>query len=302
MKSDITINDAILEYIQHNIAKNLRSGTLDNQQRALKEFVNLTTVRHVYNITPKIVTHYIAKLHKTNKPSTVASKRGIVLAFVHWLQLNKLLAPDINYQQLVPHTKTNKKEIHILSREQLKRIISTIKNRKGVIKLCVKRDIALIMLLADTGARLNEALRLRIEDLHIESRSVHISSESKTRTMRTSFFGESTAKVLRDLMRVRAEYKIKSPYLFAGVRTDKVSDSCVEHMLKSIGNRCGIPNLTPHILRHTCATLLIRNGVPITLVQKQLGHSRISTTVDTYMHLVSDDLKNAVEGKCAFDE
>jgi site-specific recombinase XerD len=57
----------------------------------------------------------------------------------------------------------------------------------------------------------------------------------------------------------------------------------------------GVPRLKPHATRHTFATTLIRRGAPIAHVSKLLGHASVDTTMQTYTHLVTDDLRGVME-------
>jgi hypothetical protein len=54
--------------------------------------------------------------------------------------------------------------------------------------------------------------------------------------------------------------------------------------------------LRPHDLRHSCATMLLKNGVPVPTVAHVLGHSSPRITMDVYAHCLQDDLLNAMEG------
>ena len=67
---------------------------------------------------------------------------------------------------------------------------------------------------------------------------------------------------------------------------------------KPILKRAGLPNIRLHDLRHTCATLMLCEGVHIKLVQELLGHATISITLDTYSHLLpgmGDEAAGAME-------
>ena len=63
-------------------------------------------------------------------------------------------------------------------------------------------------------------------------------------------------------------------------------------MFERLSKRTGI-EVTPHLLRHTHATELIRAGWDMAYVQKRLGHTDIQTTINTYVHLLSADLHKA---------
>jgi integrase len=64
----------------------------------------------------------------------------------------------------------------------------------------------------------------------------------------------------------------------------------VDSLFRRLSNKTGIKEVTPHLLRHTHATELIRSGWDMSYVQKRLGHADIQTTINTYVHLTEDDL------------
>lgn len=66
----------------------------------------------------------------------------------------------------------------------------------------------------------------------------------------------------------------------------------VDSLFRRLSKKTGI-KVNPHLLRHTHATELIKSGWEMTYVQKRLGHTDIQTTVNTYVHLLDEDLKSA---------
>ena len=64
-----------------------------------------------------------------------------------------------------------------------------------------------------------------------------------------------------------------------------MSPDSVLHMLQRVLKRAGLPRIRFHDLRHSCASLLLANGVPMKQIQEWLGHSDFSTTANIYAHL-----------------
>ncbi|MBU1672815.1 MAG: tyrosine-type recombinase/integrase [Actinobacteria bacterium] len=95
----------------------------------------------------------------------------------------------------------------------------------------------------------------------------------------------------------------RGEYLFPTVRSsagkgDKVNARGFRITFKRYVERAGLdPELvTPHVLRHTCATEMMRRGTNLRVIQEALGHKNISTT-QIYTHVVNDDVKRAMAGK-----
>ena len=66
----------------------------------------------------------------------------------------------------------------------------------------------------------------------------------------------------------------------------KLSEYCVTHAFSKLANRVGLPGVRLHDLRHTHASLLLRQGVHPKIVSERLGHTNIQITLDTYSHLL----------------
>jgi len=153
--------------------------------------------------------------------------------------------------------------------------------------LAARRDIAMFCMYVDTGLRESELVSLRMRDVDLEAHSARVGAQSKSRRERLVWFSGETLRELRAYLRVRGNRV--SPYLWLTREGDKPSSSLILQIVKRAGRRAGMPWLTVHTLRHTAATMLLKNGMPIAHVQRILGHSRIETTM-RYLHLSQDDI------------
>ena len=75
----------------------------------------------------------------------------------------------------------------------------------------------------------------------------------------------------------------------------------VDRLVRRLRDRTGV-RFTPHELRHTYATELLRQGVAVEVVQKLLGHASVSTTIDTYSHLDIEDARRALVAAGVLDD
>ena len=148
------------------------------------------------------------------------------------------------------------------------------------------RDRALLELLYATGARISEAVGLSIGDLDLDDRLVRLYGKgSKERIVP---YGSAAAGALDDWFSPRGRRRTRArPVAAAGRRRGRVPQQRGARLtrqaawlvVKKYGQRAGITDdLSPHVLRHSCATHLLDHGADLRIVQEMLGHVSISTT------------------------
>ena len=170
----------------------------------------------------------------------------------------------------------NKREIKYLKKEEWKKLLDCIDNF---------RDMVIIELLYESGCRVGELAKMDIQDIDFEAGFVRIPAENtKTRTGRTVFIPQGI------LSRVKA-YLImsrkKEGLLFA------LAKRRIQQIVKKYSDKSGIV-CSPHTLRHSHIVHALLDKVPITAVQKQVGHKRLTTT-QIYSDLAPEQVKEAYE-------
>ncbi len=150
----------------------------------------------------------------------------------------------------------------------------------------VRRDRALLELLYATGARISEAVGLSISDLDLDGGLVRLFGKgSKERIVPFGraaataiddwFAADGRAALVPDHWRRRSDAEA----VFLNVRGGRLSRQAAWSIVKKYGARAGIEEkLSPHVLRHSCATHLLDHGADLRIVQELLGHASISTT------------------------
>jgi len=145
-----------------------------------------------------------------------------------------------------------------------------------------KRDYALVNLLAYTGLRISEALNLKLDDLHLESRELIVRSGKGNKT-RTVFLSDKVARLLRDYLKYEREryrlYEV-SPFLFLSNRNRQLSRITVFKSLSNYSEVANIePPISPHDLRHFFCSNALEKGLNVHEVAAIAGHSNIHTTL-----------------------
>lgn len=180
----------------------------------------------------------------------------------------------------------------------------TFKQIQQLVNACNRiRDKFIICLLYETGMRIGEMLGLRHEDIRSQGvNEIHvIPRDDNVNSSRAKAGCERTIHVSSSLMKLYSNYLIEeypedidSDYVFVNCWDGEIGKpleyGAVNGLFKRLAKKTGV-QATPHLLRHTHATELIRAGWDMTYVQKRLGHSSIQTTINTYVHLTEEDLR-----------
>ena len=138
------------------------------------------------------------------------------------------------------------------------------------------RDLAIIDILASTGMRVGELVKLNINDIDFENRECVVFGKGNKE--RPVYFDARTKIHLKNYLNSRTD---SNPALFVSLDSpyDRLKISGVEIRLRQLGRRLGIQKVHPHKFRRTVATKAIDKGMPIEQVQSLLGHSQIDTTM-----------------------
>jgi site-specific recombinase XerD len=151
------------------------------------------------------------------------------------------------------------------------------------------RNLALVDLLFATGMRVGEASSLDLEDFR-ETELVFRVRGKGGRDRLAYVVDEQTVRIQRQHREARLLLVSESPALFLNASGHRLSTQGMANIIAQFRRDAGIErHITPHMLRHTVATLLLRNGMDIRVVQEFLGHASIATT-QRYTHVVKEHL------------
>lgn len=162
------------------------------------------------------------------------------------------------------------------------------------------RDAAMLELLYATGIRVAELVGTDVRDVNFSNRTVKVTG--KGNKQRVVPFGGPAAKALRDwidggrplLATCGRGAADDGEALFVGVRGARIDQRIVRGMVHRHARAAGVPDISPHALRHSAATHLLDGGADLREVQEMLGHSSLKTT-QRYTHVSIDQLKARYE-------
>ena len=151
------------------------------------------------------------------------------------------------------------------------------------------RNLALVDLLFATGIRVGEASSLNLEDFVVADSVFRVKGKGG-RDRLAIVVDEHTIRIQEEHVDFRSRLDSDSPALFVNTAGRRLSTQGMANVITKFRKDAGIErHITPHMLRHTVATLLLRNGVDIRVVQEFLGHASIATT-QRYTHITKDHL------------
>lgn len=246
------------------------------------------------------VDDFITGLHKQYKPKTVKRKIASLKAFFHYLEYKEVLHEnpfaklDIRFREakLLPKTIPFHSIQTFLSvlYEQKERAESAYQWR------CCIRNIAVMELLFATGMRISELCSLKPSDIDLENNTVLIYGKgAKERIIQLG--NREVISALESYQEAFQQDIDACGYFFVNRLRHKLSDQSVRFMIDHYAKLAGITqHLTPHMFRHSFATLLLEQDVDIRYIQRMLGHSSISTT-EIYTHVSNAKQKDILVRK-----
>ena len=233
------------------------------------------TLQHMESWLSKPIAHvssddlrkYLSEyeLERGSSKVTIDNIRRIFSSFFSWLEDEDYIVKSP--VRKIKRVKTAVKTKETLSDEELEALRDSCDS---------KRDLAMVDLLASTGMRVGELIRLDIDDVDIQGRECVVTG--KGNKQRPVYFDARTKLHLAAYLESR---KDGNPALFVSLngRTQRLSVCTVEKSIKALGERAQVGRVHPHKFRRTLATHAIDKGMPIEQVQRLLGHSKIETTM-----------------------
>ena len=151
------------------------------------------------------------------------------------------------------------------------------------------RNLALVDLLFATGMRVGEVSSLNVDDFSVTELMFRVHGKGG-RGRLAYVVDDQTILIQKQHLEARTQVVSESPALFLNAAGERLSTQGIANIIAQFRRAAGIErHITPHMLRHTVATLLLRNGMDIRVVQEFLGHASIATT-QRYTHVVKEHL------------
>ena len=231
---------------------------------------------------------YVLLLHHQFKPKTVKRKLASLKAFFHYLEFEEILLNDpfrkIDLKFREPQLLPRIIPLHTLQ-TFLQILYQTAREAKTPFQSKTRtRDIAVCELLFSTGVRVSELCSLRPEHIDFFGQCLRIYGKGAKERM-IQITNPDVLNALRNYIKLYRDDIQNCGYFFVNRLGKRLSEQSVRFMINRYASNAGITlHITPHMFRHSFATLLLEKDVDIRFIQRILGHSSINTT-QIYTHV-----------------
>jgi len=259
------------------------ANTLSAYRRDLIGYSRWMTARGIDldSITPTDLNRFLGERRREAAPSSVARQLAAIR------MLHRFLVEE-GFAQLDPTADLDGVRVPAglpkpLSEEQVTTLLDAVTGSDPV----ALRDRALLELLYATGARISEMCGLSLGDVDLEHRAARLYGKgSKERLVP---FGRAAADALEHWLSPSGRGRLvpeawrrrgDAEAMFLNQRGVRLGRQVAWAIVKKYGDRAGLSasSLSPHVLRHSCATHLLDHGADLRVVQELLGHASVSTT------------------------
>jgi site-specific recombinase XerD len=247
------------------------------------------TIQH---LDREVVLAFLDDLEQTrqNTIRTRNARRAAIRAFFHYVAYLDPTAMGVVQRVLaIPTKRTVKPLLGYLSTDELQAVLNAPDRhtRQG------RRDYAVLLFLARTGARVSEVIGVNFADLHFEGKAA-VRLVGKGRRERLTPLGTDVAGVLRELAVERQAHLRDALPVFTNSRGQRLTRFGITHLVHRAVTVAAqhLPTLatraiSPHTFRHTTAMHLLQAGVDLSIIRSWLGHVDIETT----HHYIEADLR-----------
>jgi integrase/recombinase XerD len=289
------LEEVMADFLFHcRVEKNLSIHTIKAYTQDLKQFFTYLSVNgkvmDMKKIDKQILRGYLQQLHETGKVKTVKRKIATLKAIFTYLEFEDRISVS-PFRKMRIKIKEPLQLPGVLTLNEIKTLFQTVyKVRRACSDAAtytyksIVRGIVVLELLFATGIRVSELCNLKKIDVNIEQKYIKVNGKgSRERVIQVC--SQEIIAILEEYMDLFHQSASWFSYFFINRLGRRLSEQSVRFMIKKYARLSNIKKeVTPHMFRHTFATLLLEEEVDIRYIQQLLGHSTITTT-QIYTHI-----------------
>lgn len=288
----MNVDDAIQQFLEHgSLARNLSDRTLRAYESDLVQFRERLADQKLPEITPDVLSSYVDELGGGEyRESSVRRKVAALKVFFRFVEERGIVqsspARDLKVpaptEQPVPNVLAPREIKALLEapKKQIRELAGRRDSSPGAANrfFCAVRDNLILDLLFSTGIRIGELVTLNVEDVDVETMRIRVTGRA-TRARDIELTSRELIRAMTDYLELRATRTVDHPALFIGRGGTRLTIYSIENVFKKYVRLADIRrHVTPHVLRHTMASMLVGNGTDLKTVQEVLGHASILST------------------------
>jgi len=296
---EVSLKEAMNQYKYASRVEGKAKKTLEQYDYVFDKFLEfLPADTPIKAITPSDVRGFLNNLmNKSLAKATVAIHHRVLQALFNWLVREDLLdkAPTANIKE----PKTPKQYQKVLNEDQTNKLVRAAEGNKG--SWTGYRNFTIIVCFLDIGLRLTELVDTRLIDLNFEERTLKV--RGKGAKDRMVYFGLETYRALRKWIGMRdMKGKPKDNTIFISRTGEKLKKRYVQHIVTNLQQEAGLEEVqvSPHVLRHTAATLAVKNGMGAFPLQWFFGWESIRTAM-RYVHMNGEAVRDSFQKASPMD-
>ncbi|KMY24044.1 recombinase XerC [Actinobaculum suis] len=242
------------------------------------------------NLTLGDVRSWLASTREGHALASLARQSASVRSFTSWLY--RAGYTEVNAGARLKSPRVANEIPRVLTEEQAAQLLDTAKEKADTGEPLLVRDWAMAEVLYATGIRVAELCALDVNQIGARGTIRVIGKGDKERIVPC---GVPAMRALDKYIQVRPELVNKpTTALFLGARGGRINQRAVREVVHRLAAQAGVPDISPHGLRHSAATHLLEGGSDLRTVQEILGHSSLQTT-QRYTHISAERLRAAFE-------
>lgn len=317
--TDMSVADYFDYWLKNYVEKNLKYNTRKNYMQIIKNYVKPLIGKYkLRSITPAVIQDFVNKVASkplrtgnTPKKHTVAIiltvvKEALKRAVYPYQLIKDNPASYVDMPRYAPEREKNRADLKIITLDQYQQLLDA----------CPPADAYHMPLVIafNTGMRRGEALGLEWDMVDLENGIVRVErnmiqkgdgifdldSPKSAAGYRSITIGQTLIAELKAKRKAQIENRLRYGNLYNDTNFvctwengNPVTPGYIKYRSRKLSDQLGFP-YSFHSLRHTHATLLLEAGEKPKVVQQRLGHAKITTTMDTYMHVTREMQNNTV--------
>lgn len=287
MVNGMSLKESIEEFLRYlKIDKGYSENTINSYRIDLEKFLDYNKNKSINSISNNDIKEYVKWLNeiKLNEKS-ISRNISCLKSFYKFLVIEKIVKDNASESLFMP--KIKKSLPSILSEEEVLKLLDV-----ELTDNFSYRNKAMLELMYATGLRVSELVNLRLQDIDLSQDIVRTFGKgSKERVIPIGDYAKEYLEKYIYEYRSSMLKKSNNEFLFLNNHGQKMTRQGFFKIIKKIAKEKGIEReLSPHTLRHSFASHLLKYGADLRTIQELLGHSDISTT-QIYTHITNEELK-----------